>query len=410
MFADMVEGRRRVCDGDGERAEGSGLRGAASGRTPHVGLLIETSRGFGRSLLYGIARYARLHRPWRFTRRAGSLDSPLPKWKDLHIDGAIARDVGNVRKSLPAEIPVIFVQHNLSAYRRYPAIVTDSEGIAKLALDHFLDRGFENMAFCGLDEYVWSRNRGESFRGLAQEAGVQVEVYNRSACGATRSWRHEHGAVAEWLRSLARPVGVLCCNDDRALQVIEACMTAGLHVPDDVAVLGVDNDTLVCELSDPPISSVALNTEAAGYAAAELLDLLMSGEKMDGQVIGVVGTHVATRQSTDILAVQDADIAAALRFMRQNVGRNAQVEEVVAATTVSRRVLEKKFRSTLRRSLYREMRRIRVKHIVELLLSTDMSVAEIAARTGFDGIAHIARYFRQETGMSLRAYRRRFGT
>lgn len=399
-------------DQDGSDTEGTVDGGyiAKQRNTPNVGLLIETSRGFGRSLLHGIARYARLHGPWRFTRRAGGLDSPLPKWKDIHIDGAIARDVGNVRSSLPSDIPVVFVQHNLEAYRPYPAIITDSEGIAKLAVEHFLDRGFENLAFCGLDQYIWSRKRCEHFDKFAKESGAEAWVYDCPTAKAKRVSKNEQHIVADWLKSLRKPVGLMCCNDDRALQVVEACMIAGLYVPGDVAVLGVDNDTLTCELSDPPISSVALNTEAAGYAAAQLLDSLVSGEEMCGQIIPVVGTHVVTRQSTDIFAIQDADIVAALRFMRQNVGRNVQVEDVVRATTVSRRVLEKKFRSTLRRSLYREMRRIRVKHIVELLLSSDMSISEVATRAGFDGIEHISRYFRKEAGMSLREYRRRYAS
>ena len=124
---------------------------------PHIGLLLETGREFGRGLLHGIARYARLHGPWRFSRQARSLDSPVPDWKSLRIDGVIARDAKNVRENLPPNIPVVFVQHNLEVYRPYPAIVTDSKGIAKLAVEHFRDRGFENLAFCGFDEYIWSR-------------------------------------------------------------------------------------------------------------------------------------------------------------------------------------------------------------------------------------------------------------
>jgi LacI family transcriptional regulator len=387
------------------------IEDVAGGRkVSNVALLVETSREFGRGLLHGIARYSRLHGPWRFSWRPGSLDSPQPKWKNMCIHGAISRDIGNVRTNLPQNIPVVFVQHNLEDYRPYPAIVTDSEEISKLAVEHFFDRGFKNLAFCGFDEHVWSRKRGEFFRKHANEAGIEAKFYIRPSSKAKRAWKNEQNLVVEWLKALPKPIGLMCCNDDRALQVIEACVIAGLYVPDDVAVLGVDNDKLFCELSDPPISRISLNTEAAGYNAAKMLDSLMAGEQMKGQIIHVVGTHVVTRQSTDILAIQDADIVAALRFMRQNVGRNVQVEDVVRATMVSRRVLEKKFRSVLRRSLYREMRRIRAKYIVELLLSTDMSISEIAIKAGFDGVGHVARYFRKETGMGLRAYRRRYAS
>jgi len=174
-----------------------------------------------------------------------------------------------------------------------------------------------------------------------------------------------------------------------------------------VAVLGVDDDVLVCDLADPPISSIALNTEGAGYEAARLLDSLMKGGKMDGQVIPVQPTHIVTRMSTDMLAVTDPAVTAALGFIRRNSNRLIQVNDVVEATTASRRVLEKRFKAILRRSVHQEIRRVRVNGIIRLLVGTDMSIADIAAHCGFDGVEHIARHFRKETGVSLREYRKR---
>ena len=146
---------------------------AGGRKVSNVALLVETSREFGRALLQGIARYSRLNGSWRFSWQPGSLDSPHPKWKNMHIHGAISRDIGNVRTNLPPNIPVVFVQHDLEDYRPYPAIITDSEGISKLAVEHFFDRGFKNLAFCGFDEHVWSRKRGEYFHKLSQEVGVE---------------------------------------------------------------------------------------------------------------------------------------------------------------------------------------------------------------------------------------------
>jgi LacI family transcriptional regulator len=173
--------------------------------------------------------------------------------------------------------------------------------------------------------------------------------------------------------------------------------------------LGVDNDVLICDLADPPISSIALNTEMAGHDAAQLLDRLMSGEKMAGQEISVRPTHIVTRMSTDMLAVTDPEVAAAVRFIRRHPSRMMQVNDVVEATNVSRRVLEKRFKAILRRSVYQEIRRVRVSYIIELLVGTDMSITEIAVKSGFDGVEHISRYFRKETGISLREYRKRRG-
>jgi len=240
--------------------------------TPAVLLFVETSREFGRGLLHGIARYSRLHGPWRVYRWPGALDSSLPEWKHLKIDGAIVRDVRVVEGLAHSGIPVIFAQHNKESYAPFPGIITESAAIGCMAAEHFLDRGFQHFAYCGMDEFAWSRGRGQHFAQRLAQAGYTVERYEPPAGTAGRAVKNEQNGIAEWLQRLPKPVAVMCCNDDRALQVIEACKQVGYEVPDHVAVLGVDNDVLVCDLADPPISSVSLNTESAGYEAARLLD------------------------------------------------------------------------------------------------------------------------------------------
>jgi LacI family transcriptional regulator len=389
-------------DSTGKRP--SMLRGRT---TPSVFLFVETSREFGRGLLYGIAKYSRLHGPWRVYRQPAGLDSSMPNWKDWPVDGAIVRDVRMVDKFVGAGFPVIFAQHNRESYAPFPAIVTDSQSIGRMGAEHFLDRGFHNFAYCGLNEFVWSRQRGQYFVERLAKAGATVSKYEPTPSKRKRLWRSEQPILARWLKSLAKPVALMCCNDDRALRVVETCKLVNLHVPDEVAVLGVDNDVLVCDLADPPISSIALNTAVAGYAAAELLDRLIEGEPMNGQRISVYPSHIVTRLSTDILAITDREVAAALRYIREHVDKFIQVDDVVEATRVSRRVLEKRFRAVLRRSIHQEIRRIRVNHIIQLLLGTDLNVTQIARRSGFDGVEHVSRYFRREVGMTLRDYRRR---
>jgi LacI family transcriptional regulator len=385
-----------------------GAGSSHAGEAPSVLLFVETSREFGRGLLHGIAKYSRLHGPWRVYRWPGALDSSLPEWKHLKIGGAIVRDVGVVEGLARSGIPVIFAQHNRESYAPFPAIITESQAIGCMAAEHFLDRGFQHFAYCGLDDFAWSRGRGQHFKQRLVQAGFEVNTYRHPAGNkAAGTDKNEQNLIAEWLRSLPKPVAVMCCNDDRALQVVEACKQANYEVPDRVAVLGVDNDVLVCDLADPPISSISLNTEGAGYEAARLLDRLMKGEPMGGQVIGVSPTHIVTRMSTDVLTVSDPHVAAALQFIRRNPNRLIQVSDVVEATDASRRVLEKRFKAVLRRSVHQEIRRVRVGHIVQLLIGTDMSITEIALHGGFDGVEHIARYFRKETGMSLRDYRKK---
>ena len=222
------------------------------------------------------------------------------------------------------------------------------------------------------------------------------------------SWKHELCAIASWLDSVPKPIAVMACNDNRARHVIEACKIIGLNVPEQVAVIGANNDETICELSDPPLSSVALNTEKAGYEAAELLDRLMAGEKMAEQQIVVEPTHVVSRQSTDILAIKDTEVNKAISFIRQNFKKPIQVADVVEATILSRRMLQKRFRTELRHTIVQEIRQARVKEIVRLLMETNKPILQITKEMGYINYEHISRYFRQVTGMSLLAYRKHY--
>ena len=216
--------------------------------------------------------------------------------------------------------------------------------------------------------------------------------------------------MAHWLKSLPKPVGLMTCCDDCSQHIIEACKIAELHVPEQVAVIGVDNDELVCKLSNPPLSSIALNFERGGYEAAELLDKLMTGkEKMKNQLIKVEPTYPVSRQSTDILAIDDSDIAKAIRFIRQHCKEPIRVDNVVAAAALSRRVLEKRFQKILGRSVLCEIRRVRVEQIVRMLVGTNLPISQIASKLGYPSVDHIARYFRQEKAMTPLAYRKQYG-
>jgi LacI family transcriptional regulator len=197
----------------------------------------------------------------------------------------------------------------------------------------------------------------------------------------------------------------MACNDDRAEQLIEACRTAHLRVPDEVAVIGADNDELVCGFCNPPLSSVAIDFERAGYESAKLLHALMSGRRPNRHKIIATASHVVTRRSTDILAVEDPAVARALRYIRDHDQGPVAVGDVARASGLSRRALEKRFRATLARSILSEIRRGRIEHIAQLLAETSLSISDIADRLGFDGPQHIARYFRAGKGMTPREFR-----
>jgi len=379
-------------------------------RIPKVILEIETSRQYGRGLLLGIAKYVRVHGPWSFCREQGGSERALATLRKWGADGIIVRSSEKVEEIVKTGAAVILAVHRRSTERVLEAanIVCDNVSIGRLAAEHLLGRGFKRFGYCGFSDIWWSCRRCESFASRIEEAGLESDRYEQKMLRSPLSRLDEQKAIAEWLRSLSRPVGIMACNDDRGQEVAEACKIAELRVPEDVAIIGVDNDLLVCELTEPPLSSVALDTEAAGYKAAELLDKLMLGGQVRDERIVVRPRRVVMRQSTDVLAVGDKDVLAAVRYIRENSDKIIQVSDVVEHVGISRSRLYQKFQKLLGHSMLSEIRRARVDRITKRLIETDESVKEIAHELGYSTTDHISRYFRREKGMSPVAYRKSY--
>jgi LacI family transcriptional regulator len=286
-----------------------------------------------------------------------------------------------------------------------PAVVTDAESIAKLALYHLESLGLHQFAFCGFDAMMWSNKRKIRFERFVKAAGFEVFLYNQPRSKTRPDWNDELHFMERWLRVLPKPIGILACNDDRGQHVLEACKAAGVAVPDEVAVIGVDNDAILCELCEPPLSSIALNTEEAGYMSAKLLHSLMNGTRMRGQEIVVSASHIVKRQSTDALSVDNADVANAIRFIRQNAKMKIRISDIVAQTQLSRRSLEMQFRKLLHRSIYKEVCRARIELMMQMLAETNLSISEITASLSFTDLAHASRFFKRESGMSMKQFR-----
>jgi LacI family transcriptional regulator len=285
----------------------------------------------------------------------------------------------------------------------------DNTAIATMAADYLLELGFKNFAYCGYHHQFWSNERCESFVSKIAKAGFKTNVYTQPNLRSRCFMQEDQVFLSHWLKSLPKPVAVMACNDARAQQVIDACKLADLNVPEQVAVLGVDNDDLVCDTMTPQLSSVALGTEKAGYETAELLDRMTSRKKIKSPRISILPTHIEIRQSTDILAIEDPELAKAINFIRTYKHQHeTTVDDVVGVTTLSRRALEQRFRKALNRSIYEEIRHVCVERVARMLLETTMPVFQIATSLGFSSSEHIARPFRKETGMSPKEYRRKY--
>ena len=382
---------------------------------PKVILLIETSREFGRGLLRGISKYSRLHGPWAFYREApfyektSGLKNRMSRLKGWKADGIIMRENKMTEEIIGMGLPTIVSPHLRGPIKGLPNIIGDDAAIGKMGAEHLLDRGLHHFAFCGFDEMFWSRDRGKGFQKRISKAGFKTYFYKQPRSKVQRLWENEPAIMADWLKSLPKPLGLMTCTDDRSQHIIEARKIAGLHVPEEVAIIGVDNDEMICNLTDPPLTSIVQNAERAGYEAAELLDKMMSGKKVGRQTIKVEATHVVTRPSTDILTIKDSDVVEALCFIRQHSKKPIRVSEVVERVAMSRRSLEERFRKYRSRSIQEEIRRVRINRVIQMLVETNLPVSRIAMELNYPSIEHISRYFRKEKGTSPQAYRRKFG-
>ena len=385
---------------------------------PKVLLMMETSRRYGRSILRGIAKYSRAHGPWIFYRQApfywgtSNTKATLKRLFKQGIDGIILREQREQELNdsiLAMNLPVV-----VSPYRElFPDlhnIVTDDAAIGKMAAEYLLRRGFKQFAYCGFGEmYYWSRERGRGFGNRVSQAGLDIHhyAYEQPKSRYPHSWEKEQVILVDWLKKLPKPIALMACNDDRSQHVLEVCKIAGFNVPEQVAIIGMGNDDLVCDLASPPLSSIALAAEKGGYEAAAVLDKLMRGKSVPNKRIVVPTLYVVTRQSTDILKIDDPYVAQALRFIHRRAKREAiQVDDVLRAIPISRRSLYERFARVLERPVHEEIKHVRVDQLARMLVSTNLSISQIASMLGCTDMKNLSRYFKQAKGMSPLQYRK----
>lgn len=373
-------------------------------RIPSVALLIETTRSYGRNVMRGVGEYARVYGPWLFHLPNDARLKALPERGDWIGDGIIAQPHQHaefVKQLAGCGIPVVSLSGPPGA-GGLPAVRVNMEAVAELALKHFSDRGYQRVAYCGIpSEHLWPPT-GRYFAELAARANISCDVYLPAFHPDAQTLRLTH--LAEWLKSLKKPIGLLAANDLRAREVMDACRSVGLHVPEEIAVMGVNDDELICDLSMPAISSVIPNARRVGYEAAAMLDRLMAGKKVVADVV-VDPLGVRSRQSTDLLAIEDPDVAKVVRFIREHAAEGIRVEDVLEQVAMSRRSLEKRFRASVGRPVHVEIRRVQVERVKELLVTTDYKLERIAELTGFSTAQYLAGLFHRLVKMTPGAWR-----
>jgi LacI family transcriptional regulator, galactose operon repressor len=372
---------------------------------PHVALFVETSINYGRGVLRGIARYLRECGPWSIFLEQHEIGAKLPDWIDRWDgDGIITRY--DHPQILETELPTVVLFDRTDEWLGLPRILNDNLAVGRMAAKHLLERGFESFGYYGIPSEYWSDLR---WRGVQEMVKVVegVPCHCRHDPGdRTQDWELQQNALAEWISSLPRPLGLIACNDIHGLRALDACRRAQLAVPEEVAVVGADNDVELCDLSDPPLSSIDFNRERVGYEAAALLDCLMMGETPSSLAQLIPPLGVITRQSTEILAIADPYVAQALHIIRRRACSGIDVQSVLERLPLCRRSLEQRFRQFLGRSPGAEIQRVRIEQAKMLLAETDLTIEVVSRKSGFSKPAYFSTAFKNQTGIAPSMYRR----
>src|SRR5690554_2321325 len=311
-------------------------------------LLLDFAEDYSKNLLKGVSKYSQEHGPWIYCRmplyyrESIGMDGILEWAKEWEADGIIGQLYNDIEinKFLNAGISVI-AQDFKERFKEIPNITGAYREAGAMGAEYFLKKGFKNFAFYGFNDIVWSRERAEGFEERVNSAGYEVHYFEHKMSRSTDLWYYKSNSLSQWLESLPKPIAIMTCDDNQGLHITEACRQIKIRIPEEISVLGVDNDEMLCELSDPPLSSIALDIEKGGYDSAKLLHKMIKGLKTPYDIF-VKPTQVITRHSTDIYATNDVANATTLRFIHKIIEKNHRVEGTVKRLHLSRRSMAKR--------------------------------------------------------------------
>lgn len=382
----------------------------------HVALAVPSAVPYLALFTRGVVNYAREHGDWTISS-SPAVEGPFPEtlampmrslrdWPGDGVIGAITTQE-EVREAKQLGIPVVSMAGTLR-HCDLPRVMVDHYAIGRLAADHLLDRGLRRFVYLGLKDVWYSELRRDGFAERIAEAGGRLSVYETSCrTDPCRSWQSGIQEIDRCLEGIVPPTGVLAVHDYRARLLVDECARLGLTVPNDVAVIGVDNDDVVCDFCQPPLSSVSRSGYQVGYECAALLDRLMAGEPAPKEDLLIPPDGVVKRKSTDLVAVHDPHVSAAVRYIQEHLGEPFGVEKLLQLLPVSRRRLENLFKESLGRTPYDFLCHVRVNRAKELLAGPEkISMAEITRRCGFPNTQRFRLVFTRLVGKTPTAYRR----
>lgn len=376
-------------------------------------LLIDYSSEFSRRLLRGVVQYSKDNGQWIFYRLPSYYKSlygneGVLKWaKEWKADAIIAQwdnEESQIFRSL--DIPVI-LQNYKERSEIFSNLTGNYTGTGKMAANFFAQKRFQNFAFYGNRKVVWSRERADGYQREVERLHGNYFYFEAENLSASQ-WNQDYVELERWLISLPKPVALFACDDSFALQISEICKINNILIPNDIALLGVDNDELICNLSDPPISSIVLDVEKGGYEVGRLIHELMISEKKKPANIVINPIRVEQRQSTEKYNISNKYILKVVKYIEENFTSDINIESLTQLVPLSRRNLEVKFKKELGISTYQFVLSCRVELFANLLITTNRSLFELAFESGFNDYKNISRIFKKFKGYTPVEYRQKY--
>lgn len=376
----------------------------------------ELSGYASREQLRGILRYERLHSLWDFVLDYHSYGSTFLTRADFdHVVGYIGEERPKISDALVEKnVPCVFFDpspeylETISGYSRYAVVECDGRLTGKLGARHFLERKYKNFAFVDVFDVLdnastnyWSSERKRGFVEELEKSGHPCHFFDRRATSPERIQL----LLQEWIFKLPKPIGIMVATDQRAVWILQVCIQLNLSVPDQVAVLGVDNDELLCKSSNPPLSSVSVANFESGMLAAELLDDLIKNKIRKPRTVQYKPISIISRRSTDAAWFDDMLVNSVNKKIWSVNGCNISVKEIAEQFAVSRRFLEMRFKACTGHSLMDVIQDVRIRYICSLLMQSELSLTDIVGISGFGSQGYLSQFFKKMTGVTMREYR-----
>jgi len=377
-------------------------------RIPRVALLVETTRTYTRELLAGVRRYLAEHGPWSTFLELRALDSSPPAWlRKWDGDGILTRTFTREMADSIRASGVPAVEMRSTRFKTgFPFVGVDNHLIGRAVAEHFMERGYRQFGAYSLHTETFFEERVRNFVTTVEAAGCTCSLLPETTSDSAIDWEQSQSRLIAWLEQLPKPVGIFAANDQLGVRLLDACQRAGIAVPEQVAVVGAENEETLCAFANPPLTSVRFDGGAVGYAAAELLDRLMRGKQPPRTPTLIPPRGIIVRASSDELVINDPLVASAVRLMRENLADGINVEDVCRRLNASRSTLDRRMLTALKRTPKEEILRLRFREVERLLRETELTIDTVASQTGFTHSHYLQSAFKERHGVTPGEFRR----